>query len=225
VTERPAPRPRPLQYRSGRSPLHRLGAGHKLLAASALGALALAADGLPALAGLAALVASGYAAARLPAADLWRDLRWLLVQGAAIVLLTVWLRGSESLASGCRTALQLVLVFLPAALVLRTTTTESLLGPLRGRLPERLCFAAAATLRFLPVFARELGELIEMQRLRGARLVARDLWRPGAWRDWLSCIAFPMAVRAIEVSERAAEAAEIRGIGAADGPARAEETA
>jgi energy-coupling factor transport system permease protein len=130
-----------------------------------------------------------------------------------VVGLTVALRGTTGLAAGGRTALQLILVFLPVALVLRTTPSEALLGPLRRRLPERLGFALGATLRLAPVLARELAELVEMQRLRGARLRAGELWRPSAWRDALACVAFPMTVRAIEVAEAAAEAAEIRGVG------------
>jgi len=157
-------------------------------------------------------VASGYALGRLSAAELWRDLRWLLLQAALVVALTVGLRGPQALEAGCRTALQLVLVFLPLALVLRTTSSQSLLDALRRWLPARMGFAVGATLRFVPVFARELAELIEMQRLRGARLRPRDLWRPGAWRDWLGCVAVPMTVRAIEVAEEAADAAVLRGV-------------
>jgi len=126
------------------------------------------------------------------------------------------LRGTASLESGLRTALQLLLAFLPFGLVLRTTPTDSLLNPLRERLPERLAFALGASLRLLPVFVRELEELIEMQRLRGARLYVRDLVHPGAWRDWLACVALPMSVRTVEVAEALAEAAEIRGVGQRD---------
>jgi energy-coupling factor transport system permease protein len=89
------------------------------------------------------------------------------------------------------------------------------LDAVRGRLPERAAFAAGATLRFTPFFARELGELVEMQRLRGALLSVRQLARPSAWRDWLACVALPMTVRAIEIAEEAADAAAIRGLGEA----------
>jgi energy-coupling factor transporter transmembrane protein EcfT len=204
---------RPLRFRAGESVLHRLGAGWKLLLASVIGGVGLALDALPWIAALIAVVMAGYALAGLRASDLWRDMRWLLLQAAIVALLTVAVRGADALAAGTRTGLQLVLVFLPFALTLRTTATESLLAPLRRRLPERLSFALGATFRLLPVFVRELAELVEMQRLRGARLRPRDLWRPGAWRDALSCVAFPMTVRAVTVAEEAAEAAEIRGIG------------
>jgi energy-coupling factor transporter transmembrane protein EcfT len=215
VAELPAAPNRALQFRSGRSPLHRVGAGWKLLAATAIAALAIGLDALPLLFGLAVLVASGYAWARLSPLDLWRDLRWLLVQGAIAFGLTLLVRGGGAWVAGLRTALQLLLVFLPVALVLRTTSSEGLLDTLRRWMPERIGFALGAALRLVPVFARELGEMVEMQRLRGARLGPRDLGRPGAWRDWLACVALPMTVRAIELAQEAADAATLRGIGAA----------
>jgi len=204
---------RPLQFRATGSALHGVGAGWKLLAGLAIGGLGLALDGLLPLTALALTIMAGYRLARLPAGDLWRDGRWLVFQGAVVVGLMMAIRGVAAWSAGVRTALQLLLLFLPLALVLRTTPSEALLEPLRRRLPERLAFALGATLRFVPVFARELGELVEMQRLRGARLRARDLWRPGAWRDGMACVVLPMAVRVIEIAEAAAEAAEIRGVG------------
>jgi len=104
------------------------------------------------------------------------------------------------------------------ALVLRTTPSSSVLASVSRWLPERLAFALAASARFAPLFAREASELILAQRLRGARLDWRDLWRPAAWRDWLACVAVPMMVRTIEVADAAATAAEIRGLAPEGGP-------
>jgi energy-coupling factor transporter transmembrane protein EcfT len=213
MAERNERRERAYQYRHGHSPVHRMGAVWKLLAAGLLGGLALAVHSLAGLLALGTALAAGYAWAGLGLRLLWKDLRWLLLQGALIVVLTLIVAGRDAFGAGLRTAMQLTLVFLPAALMLRTTSTTSLQAPLQRWLPERLAFAAGATLRFVPVFTRELGELVEMQRLRGARLHARDLWRPGAWSDWLHCIAFPMTVRSVEVAQQAAEAAEMRGVG------------
>jgi energy-coupling factor transport system permease protein len=204
--------PRALQHRPGDSLLHRLMPWHKLAGAMAVGALALLVDDVRGLLALLVAIVLAYRMAGLSRAELWRDLRWLLLQGALVVGLTLLLRGAGALQAGVRTALQLVLVFLPMALVLRTTSVEAMLDDLEHWLPDRIAFAIGATLRFVPVFARESGELIEMQRLRGARLTARDAWRPGAWRDWLACIALPMTLRAIEIASEAADAATIRGL-------------
>jgi len=217
MTAPPGPAARALQYTQGDSPLHRMRAGRKGVAAGALSALALSTHSVPLLLALGACVVAGYRLGRLGAGTFWRDARWVLVQGMLVAALTVALAGGEALGRGLRTALQLALVFLPAALVLRTTSTATLLASLERRLPQRLAFIAGATLRFVPVFTREAAELVEMQRLRGARLRARDLWRPAAWRDWLACVAFPMPVRSVEVAQLAAEAAEMRGVGTTRG--------
>lgn len=206
-------RTRPLQYRSGDSILHRMGALPKILGAMGFGALALSLQELPALYALSGLILSGYGLARLSLADIWRDLRWLVLQAVILVFISVMLSGGAALEGALRAALQITLVFLPIALVLRTTGMTAMLDALRGRLPERFAFAAGATLRFVPFFARELAELIEMQRLRGAHLSLREIWRPRTWRDGLACVAVPMTVRAIEIAEEAANAAAIRGIG------------
>jgi energy-coupling factor transport system permease protein len=50
------------------------------------------------------------------------------------------------------------------------------------------------------------------QRLRGALLAPRDLWRPRAWHDWVGCVGLPLVVRAIRMAEEAALAAEVRGL-------------
>ncbi len=204
---------RPWQYGHGDSPVHRLGAGWKSGFTFAFGALALGLDSNMALVVLACAIGAAYAWAGLGWTALFKDARWLVVQGAVIVALTVMVVGGDALGSGVRTALQLGLVFLPAALVLRTTSPTALQASLRRWMPDRLTFAMGATIRFVPVFIRELGELVEMQRLRGALLHPRDLWRPGAWRDWLQCVALPMTVRCIEIAKHAAEAAEMRGVG------------
>jgi len=203
---------RPWQYGHGDSALHRLGAGWKSGLTLAFGALALAVHSHVGLLMLGCAIAAAYAWAGLGWVALFKDVRWPMVQGAVIVALTVLVAGRDALGSGVRTALQLSLVFLPAALMLRTTSPTSLQAPLRRWLPGRLAFAVGATMRFVPVFAREVGELVEMQRLRGARLRTRDLWRPRAWRDWIECVAFPMTVRSVEIARHAAEAAEMRGV-------------
>jgi energy-coupling factor transport system permease protein len=158
-------------------------------------------------------VIGGYRAAGLSARELWQDTRWLVVQAGVIALLSWLSRGVEGIGPGLRAGLQIALCFLPGLLVLRTTPSGRLLDGLERRLPRRLAFALAASLRFVPYFARELHEIIGAQRLRGARLAPRDLWSPGSWKDWVECVAVPLAVRAIHTAQESALAAEMRGIG------------
>ncbi|MCA9504565.1 MAG: ATP-binding cassette domain-containing protein [Myxococcales bacterium] len=212
--ERRASSARALEYRAIDSPLHRAAALPKLVLAFGVAGLALALGGHGPLLGLLAVVLAGYALARLGSGALWRDVRWLVLQVALLVGLTVALRGTTALADALQSGLQLVLVFLPMALFVRTTGTQSMLEGVRRWGPARVALAAGVALRFVPVFVRELGELVEMQRLRGARLAPAELWRPGAFLDWLGCIAVPMTVRAIELAGEAADAATLRGLDA-----------
>jgi energy-coupling factor transport system permease protein len=199
-------------YRDTGSALHRLAGGWKLLGVAALGAAVVAARGPLDLGLLVLVLVAGYRLARLSASELWQDTRWLLLQAGIVVILYVLRDGPQGAASGTRTALQLLLFFLPGALLLRTTPSAQLLDVLRRWLPPRLAFGLSTSLRLLPAFARELNEIRMAQLLRGARLAPRDLWRPQAWRDWTACVGLPLAVRAIRMAEETALAAEIRGL-------------
>jgi energy-coupling factor transport system permease protein len=199
-------------FRDTGSVLHGLGGGWKLGGAALAGAAGLAAGSPAALLGLLAAGVAGYRLARLGWAELWQDSRWLVLQGALIVALYILRDGLPAAGAGARTALHVALFFLPGALLLRTTPSAQLLAGLGGLLPRRPAFALATSLRLVPVFSRELGEIAMAQRLRGAHLSARELWRPRAWRDWIACVAFPFTVRAIRMAEEAALAAEVRGL-------------
>lgn len=218
-TERRRPRPlagRAFHHRDTGSRLHRLAGGWKLAGAAVATAAAVAADGPFAQAALLALLAGGYRAARLSAAELWQDVRPLVAQGALVVALHALRDGSAGLAPGSAVAARLALFFLPGALLLRTTPSAQLLGALRRALPPRLAFALATSLRFVPYFARELREIVLAQRLRGACLAPRELWHPFAWQDWIACVGVPLVVRAIQTAQEAALAAEVRGLGGAE---------
>ena len=207
---------RAFHYRDAGSPLHRLGAGWKVALVVIASGAAVSTDGWLGLGLLLALVLAGYRVARLSARELWQDARWLAVQGVIVVALSLARYGVDGLASGALTALTIALFFLPGALLLRTTPSMQLVESVRRVLPARFSFAVGASMRFVPYFARELHDIVGAQRMRGARLEARDLWRPGAWRDWALCVGVPMAVRAIHTANEAALAAEVRGIGAAE---------
>lgn len=204
---------RALHYRDTGSPLHRLDAVWKLPLLLGASALAILASGPAALALLLLALLAGYRLAGLAPAELWQDTRWLAVQGLVVVGLYGLRDGIGGLLPGTQVAVRIALFFLPAALALRTTPTRDWLDALGRALPARLAFAVAASVRFAPCFAREFHEIVGAQRLRGARLAARELWRPMAWRDWTQCVGVPLAVRAIHTANEAALAAEIRGIG------------
>ena len=208
---------RALHYRDTGSPLHRMDPGWKLAILLAASAAAILARQPAQLALLLALGLASYRLARLSLAELWQDTRWLAAQAVVVVALYLARDGAAGLAPAAQVALRIALFFLPAALALRTTPTRGWTDAAGRVLPERLSFALAASVRFGPYFARELHEIVGAQRLRGARLAARDLWRPVAWHDWIACVGVPLAVRVIHAANEAALAAEIRGIGSDEG--------
>ena len=85
---RSAPPGRAFHYRDTGSPLHRLGAGWKLAAVILASAAAVSPGGPWLAAALLAGVGLGWIAARLSAAELWQDARWLVAQGCVIVALS-----------------------------------------------------------------------------------------------------------------------------------------
>jgi energy-coupling factor transport system permease protein len=202
------------QYRAVGSPVHRLGAGWKLLLGTALGSAAVIAKEPWSLATVLGLNAVYYFAARLTLSDLWRDTRYLLVQMAIVVGLYAARYGvPEGLWPGLRIALQIALFFIPGIVFLRTTQASQMMRSLRRIIPYRLSFLVFTSLRFVPLFAREIREIAMAQRLRGARLSPRDLLHPGNWRDMFHCLMIPLLVRALKTADEAAMSAEARGFG------------
>jgi energy-coupling factor transporter transmembrane protein EcfT len=183
-----------------------------MLGAVGLAALAVAARDLPSIAGLALLNLIAWRVARLPLLSLWRDTRWLLLQGAVIAALYALRDGAGGLIPGCLVAARIILFVVPAALILRTTELSAAMRDLRRWLPRELGFVAYTSLRFIPFFARELREIAEAQRLRGVALGPRAALNPGRWPELYRTIAVPLVVRAVKVSGEAALAAEARGL-------------
>lgn len=202
------------QYRSVDSPVHRLGAGWKLLLGSGLGIAAIAAQQPWSLAVVAGLNAIYYFSARLTLSDLWRDTRYLFLQALVILGLYAARYGvPEGLWPGLRIALQIGLFFIPGIVFLRTTQASQMMRGLSRVIPYRLSFLVYTSIRFVPLFARELREISMAQRLRGARLSPRDLLNPINWKDGFHCLMIPLLVRALKIADQAALSAEARGFG------------
>ena len=200
------------QFRSSDSVVHRLGAGWKLALASLMGVAAIAVRWPAALGGLLLLNLVFYFAAGLKWHDLWRDTRWFLLQLVIVTGLYVLRYGvQEGLRPGVQVGTKVLLFFLPGAIFFRTTTGSRMTESLRRILPVRTAFVISTSLRFVPLFARELGEIGRIQRLRGARIGPRQLMNPRNWNDALQSIFIPLMVRVLKTAEDAALAAEARG--------------
>jgi energy-coupling factor transporter transmembrane protein EcfT len=203
------------QYRATDSPVHRMGAGWKLLLGTALCAAAIGANNPWLLAALLIVNAGYYFLARLSVAELLRDLWFFLVQMAVVIVLYMLRYGvPEGIWPGVRTSLRILLFFLPGIILLRTTRISQMMYSMRKILPYRLAFLVFTSLRFIPFFAREVREIAMAQRLRGARLAPRELLRPRNWPDLLNCLLLPLIIRALKTADEAALSAEARAFGA-----------
>jgi energy-coupling factor transporter transmembrane protein EcfT len=202
------------QFKAVDSPVHRLGAGAKLLIGGLLSAAAVVAHEPWSLAAVLALNLVYYFGARLTFSDLWRDTRFLIAQMVIVVGLHAAKFGvPEGLWPGLRIALQIALFFVPGVVFLRTTQASQMMRGLGRILPYRLSFLVFTSFRFVPLFARELRQIAMAQRLRGARLGSRDLLNPANWSDAFQCLMIPLLVRALKTADEAALSAEGRGFG------------
>jgi energy-coupling factor transport system permease protein len=202
------------QFRVVDSPVHRLGAGVKLLIGALLSAAAILAQEPWSLAVVLALNGVYYFGARLTLHDLWKDTRYLLIQMMIIMGLYVIRYGVPGgLWPGLRIALQIALFFIPGVVFLRTTQASQMMRGLSKILPYRLSFLVFTSFRFVPFFAREIREIAMAQTLRGARLAPRDLLNPWHWNDMFHCLMIPLLVRALKAADEVALSAEARGFG------------
>lgn len=205
------------QFRTVDSPIHRLGAGWKMIFTVILCAAVVAAREPWSLAAVLILNILYYFSARLTLSDLWRDTRFFFVQIVIVVgLYSIKYGIPEGLWPGTRISLQVVLFFIPSIVFLRTTKVSQMMRSMRRVISYRLSFLVFTSLRFVPFFSREIREIAMAQRLRGAKLAPKDLVNPRNWKDIYHCLIIPLMVRALHTSDQAALSAEARGFGLRD---------
>ncbi len=162
-------------YIARNSPIHRLSVWIKLAALFA-GSVAIALFNAPlALGGLLAAILGLYTLARLPAAEILRALKPILLVAAIIFGLQWALVGPLAATLALLRILCLVLL---ASLVTLTTplsemidTITALARPLArlGLSPAKLGLVIALTLRFIPVLMNDYREIEAARAARGAR--------------------------------------------------------
>ena len=204
-------------YLSGRTWLHCVPAGAKLLALVAITLLIVPLADPLAMAGALALVLALYAS--LPAAwgVTWRLLRPLLLLMAVIFALYYW---SGQLEAGALVMLRILTLVLLANLATLTTRVDQMMAallplfaPLRllGLSPRRLSLMVALAIRFVPLLFERFSDLAEAWRARSPR---RPSWR----------LIAPFSVRTLTMSDQVAEALTARGGAEGFGPEPQEPT-
>ena len=202
------------QYASHDSPVHRLGAGWKIAISTILSALAVGVRSPGELLALLLVTLAYYFAAGLTPPALWRDTRFFVFQAVVVIGLYCLLHGvQKGFWPGVRTSVQVILFYIPGAVLLRTTRTAEMMRGMRKVVPYRLSFLVFVSIRFVPFFLRELEEIMAAQRLRGAHLSPRQLMNPRNWGDLFHCILLPLMVRALKTADDVSRSAEAREFG------------
>jgi biotin transport system permease protein len=199
-------------YLPGSSPVHRAPAGLKLAVLAALGVgLFVVSRVAVVAAALAAVLAVGLLAARLPVRALWGQVRPVWIWLAALFVVHLLVTGPLT---GTVAVLRLLTLVLAAAVVTSTTrvtalvaVVEWLAGPLRvvGVRPARVGLVIAMTLRFIPLLAERAARIREAQAARGAERVRLGLL-------------VPLIISVLQLAHTLSEALDARG--ADDTPVR-----
>ncbi|QYK05407.1 energy-coupling factor transporter transmembrane protein EcfT [Shewanella zhangzhouensis] len=167
---------------------------------------------LPGLAGLAmAIDGSRFASPRpLVLLFVWQ---WLLT--SAIYGL-FW--GSERLGEAALVALRLLLAFLPPWYLAIRFAPERLGAFFANWLSPRWAFVLSASINALPFVLSEARDIYRLQRLRGARIGAKDLVNPLNWQELVHTVISPLLIELLKLSRRQALAAKSRGFGQSANP-------
>ena len=139
--------------------------------------------------------------------------RLLAWQTAIIAGLYVLRFGVDGIGEGGRTSWQLFLAFLPGMTLLRSMPPSRLVRTLNSIMPYQAAFVLATSLRFVPLVLREVRSIHEVQILRGARILPRDLMRPWNWPDLVHCVLVPAVIQSLALAGEISLAARARDFG------------
>ncbi|WP_102783437.1 energy-coupling factor transporter transmembrane component T [Thalassospira sp. GB04J01] len=190
-------------YIDGTSPLHRAGAGIKILAMIALGTGVFLIPDWPVVTGILATVLAFYPLCGFGPSVIWAQVKpifWLLLIFFAVQL---WLNDWQA---GLLVVTRVAAIVLFASLVTLTTKTSAMLasleramGPLRplGVNPEKVSLAISMVLRFIPVIATVASEIRDAQRARGLD-------------KSILAMVVPLIIRTLKMADDVADAIEAR---------------
>ncbi|MDF9301392.1 energy-coupling factor transporter transmembrane protein EcfT [Tritonibacter mobilis] len=191
-------------YVDGRSVLHRLGPGWKILALAVSGTLLFAVDHILLTLGWLCLTLALYLVADLPLSRAWQQIRpalWIF----ALIFLAQILFNSWQL--GLFVVIRLAVLLMMAGLLTLTTRSSDMidgieagLRPLQrlGLRTKGISLAISLTLRFIPVLTTVVQDVREAQSARG---LDRSLF----------AIAIPSIIRTLRMSEEISDAIDARG--------------
>lgn len=191
-------------YLAQRRWLHRVPAGLKLVALAVFSVALFPVTELLLMGSALALTLALYASTGKESLKQLRLLKPLLPLFLFIFLLQWW---SIGWVEGLLLVLRMGTLILLANLVTLTTRMDDMMAALRplfwplqllGVKPERIAFAVALLIRFVPVLMAVLHSLLDAWRARGG---GKHVWK----------LAVPLTIQAIRMSDHVAEAIAARG--------------
>ena len=188
----------------GRSLIHRIPAGVKLLGLSLACIMLIAVSALWQLAVAAVITLMLFVIARLPAVALWSQLRpvlWIVL--LAFPLNAIWLSLADAMLISGRVALALAL----AALFSMTTPVSEVLDVcerfgsrvLGHSRADRIGLMVALTIRSIPILSTTVRESSDARKARGAE-------------NSLRALAVPIIVRTLKSADQLGESLRARGV-------------
>lgn len=203
----------PGRYLERDTVIHRLPAWIRIVVAAAISLTALFVHAYPVALVLALVCVTLYGAAHLGWKALGQDAAIVALQAPLVAAVFFWRNGLSGLPGAAMVSAKLAVASLSLLWVQRTTRFTDISGVLSRCLPPRVAFVIAMSLRFMPMLARDAREIYGIQRLRGARIEPRDLVNPLHWAEACHCIAVPLLIRSLRLSDQVAVAASQRAVG------------
>lgn len=148
-----------------------------------------------------------------PFYDLRRAGRTFVFQSALIVVLYLIRYGHHGAFPGLMVSWQIFLAFFPGMVLMSCISQSKIIHALSCVMPVKLAFVLSVSLNFIPLLISEFRSMYDVQVLRGARILPKELLRPWNWPDVVQCLLVPVIVRTLAVSREIAMAAQIRNFG------------
>ena len=145
---------------------------------------------------------------------LYGALKVLVIQTIMITLLHCLRFGmTAGLKPGLMISLQLFLAFFPSVIFISTTSQSRVIEAMELIMPARAAFVAGTCLAFIPILLREIKSIYQVQILRGARILPKDLIHPKHWPDFAQCLLVPAIIHCMVRAKNIATAAQAREYG------------
>jgi energy-coupling factor transport system permease protein len=148
-------------------------------------------------------------------ASLRQEAMMFLCQTVVIsVLYAIRFEFPESIVPALTISLQLFLALYPGLIFVRSTPQSQIVKALSYIMSNRSAFVLSTSIKFVPLIFGEAREIYELQVLRGARILPRNLIKPSNWPDLVNCVVVPAIIRCFVMAGEIAVAAQARRFGA-----------